>query len=125
MAVKAPQNDQFPTGFIRVSASGAKGWEMIDFTQVLPRFWNALWVLLTKMAWRTFNLDYVLVGVQRFSVNAFLSNHHRVKFNLDHEFKGFSIFFEKGGSATWNPSKPNAFPLFPGTFLATGRENPP
>ena len=71
MAVKAPQNDQFPTGFIRVSASGAKGWEMIDFTQVLPRFWNALWVLLTKMAWRTFNLDHVLVGVQRFSVNAF------------------------------------------------------
>ena len=71
MAVKAPQNDHFPIGFIRVSASGAKGWEMIDFTQVLPRFWNALWVLLTKMAWRTFNLDHVLVGVQRFSVNAF------------------------------------------------------
>ena len=38
MAVKAPQNDQFPTGFIRVSAFGAKGWGMIDFTQVLPRF---------------------------------------------------------------------------------------
>ena len=70
MAVKAPQNDQFPTDFKRVSASGAKAWETIDFTQVLPRFWNALWVLLTEMAWRTFNLDYVLVGVQRFSVNA-------------------------------------------------------
>ena len=70
MAVKAPRNDKFPTGFIRVSASGAKRWEMIDFPQVLPRFWNALWVLLTKMAWSTFNLDYVLVRVQRFPVNA-------------------------------------------------------
>ena len=32
------KENAFPTGFIRVSASGAKGWEMIDFTQVLPRF---------------------------------------------------------------------------------------
>ena len=64
MAVKAPQNDKFPTGFMRVSASGAKGWEMINFIQGLPRFWNALWVLLTKMAWSTFNLDHVLVGFQ-------------------------------------------------------------
>ena len=50
MGVKAPKNDQFPTGLIRVSESGAKGWEMIDFTQVLPRFWITFWVLLTK--WR-------------------------------------------------------------------------
>ena len=98
---------------------------MIDFTHVLLRFWNALWVLLTKMAWRTFNLDNVLVGVQRFPANAFLSNHHRAKFNLDHEFKGFSIFCEKGGSSTRNPSNPNAFSLFSGIFLASGRENPP
>ena len=108
----APQNDQFPTGFIRVSASGAKVWEMIDFTQVLPRFWHALWALLTKLAWRTFNLDYVLVGFQRFSVNAFLSNRNRAKFNLDLQIKGFPIFFEKGGSATRSPYKPNAFSLF-------------
>ena len=58
-----PRNVRFSTGFIRVSASGAKRWGMVDFRQVLPGFWNALWVLLTEMAWRTFNLEHVLVRV--------------------------------------------------------------